>query len=959
MKRRRTSIVVLATFAGSSAEAIHITSELQRLPSLKRQHRRIQGTDDPPEIDVSTPPSGMATLMPSSAPTLKPTTNEPTFSPSLETTTQRPSPRPATQSPVERPTQFPTQKSVSSTTLPTPSSPSITATPDTLGAVTNIPSIERSVAPTPSPFAFTLFPTAKQTMELRPTHFPTRGPTRLPAPPFEQSSRSPAAGSENSQPTLVPVADISVDPTRSPNSNVVLPDSAPPTTSNPVPVSIPVEFESIVSINSGNADDEVREIEQVWEAYLDFELWDLYREDVSVQYENVELRVELDSEKSIPPLASDPSNDEQRYLRKRRRVQEDGQQNLVSQSLTVEASGQAQFMITDPSQLGSGELVEQTNDALGTILTASRLESALQDASIDANVTEVQRPQDQATTDENRSSSEDRPTFMETVAGFTVAGIAMIFLGWTVFKYLQKRRKRAAKKRLEKARQGGIVAAVPPRSSAVIMPPQNLETYSSSSEDGEKPSFPTLSSIVSEGDSEATSEFGRELREAATNDREAWEELQRKKARYSVISELRPPATANTPDTSRVSSFPYGDEASWGASETDSSIEDEEAKSSSTPHEAVELQLTNSLKFRATASLLDQVDDGEGSGEDDHDEFDLYGDRKGSPVLNDTFDGVSDGRPSPTPFSFMYPLKDTPSEASTSQDVSSMAIRLSPTTSSWSPTEDEREVKVDESEEALETEDMLDELQRLSAYVKSYEQEKLARQNLAPLEPTPAVLGAQYSSDSDSLLGGGDSGEEEERLGITRRRVQRPTSIPRFSQLSRSPRDSSDKGDSPPRPRHSPPSSSLVPPSNSVYLTDEVIEPGRMQVQEAVIQRPSGSRSMQMSPSDEEGVGSLQLPRRSNSGSAVAQPKRLRNNAFNSIVSLFESKPNTSVTPPRTTVSRRCSVLRVRAHLSFPVAVERVVSGVEILFVGEKFGVALLLAGGENMMLAEEGMVAA
>jgi hypothetical protein len=182
-------------------------------------------------------------------------------------------------------------------------------------------------------------------------------------------------------------------------------------------------------------------------------------------------------------------------------------------------------------------------------------------------------------------------------------------------------------------------------------------------------------------------------------------------------------------EVARINSFPYGDEY-------------DKALENARGGESIELTLTDAVEWTSTGVALKIMPAG-GSEEDDG-KFRPYGDESKS--FQESWD--LDAHPvedtdGPSSYSFMYPLKRQQGSdpTVTSEDRTSVGVRASPTASSWStgvaavasamtPTsatiaeEEEDEEKSELSEDAIVTEEMMQEVRMLSDYVRRYEQKK-------------------------------------------------------------------------------------------------------------------------------------------------------------------------------------------------------------------------------------------
>ena len=598
------------------------------------------------------------------------------------------------------------------------------------------PPPEQNVTPAPSPQP-SLRPTGKPSTG-RLTNIPTSRPTRTPTSrPTRRKRPTPSPTS----PTLAPAsAKLTSAPTLKPTQR-----SLENTTFETVIV--PISFDAEL-LTLQDPEVLVTELETTWESYINARLKAAYRNDDSTFVDDVNLTVSL---------LSVSEGGSTRLLLERFLQQSSGN----GTSVKVQADGPANFAV-DTSRQTTDSFTSQAQDELDLIITQQSLQQALLLANNAAIVKSV----------ENNSREEPepyyhKPTTVEIVIGFLLLTLSVIALFCWARILWRKRQKRLQKRRREEAMRKasfGVVARPPPPATSQR---QQTKTLVSPTSTGNGPtqlgasrtlsSQPTARADSSSddslyeglGDSEDDeesdmSEFGKELRMAASLDQAAWEEFQRKKQEYGiepqrnvrsatggvdtstvspvvlrftdpsgndprdynsyndgdrsglyeeglevdVMGIVSPASRGDANDIQRINSFPYGDEKVFLAERSPNAAGHMRGKGP----DPVELSLKDAVEWTPTGISL-KVPPGEPS-EEDGGNFEPYGENNGGRNLEQSWDldavpvVDTDG---PSQYSFLYPLKrqqlsdnTQASPSGTTDTRSSAAVNANTTVSSWS-----------------------------------------------------------------------------------------------------------------------------------------------------------------------------------------------------------------------------------------------------------------------------------
>jgi hypothetical protein len=490
------------------------------------------------------------------------------------------------------------------------------------------------------------------------------------------------------------------------------------------------------------------------------------------------------------------------------------QQATNTSLLYLSGTGVADFAMEN----NPAALVNQVQAELPEIISKQNLQQALDDVD---TVEQVQVVNVDVNTDTDRGNpdaietppppTKTGPTVVEIAIGFALLALTLttlVFWGWVLHQKYRQRRVERRRAMMQHAAKNGpvLIPAAPTAASSstlgravapvMSMPAsaialQRAESESSSessyrglgSDDDDKP-LPSSPPLSDEADLDA---FGRALQQAASADQAAWEEYQRKKQQgeaaadnawsssrivlYEAAAAARP--DGNTAPVERTRSFPYGDDSVADSSDADSTA-------AAVPWSTSGLVITGVAPAAAAAP--------DSGAETTDDEWEPYGDGGGKKI-----------DPPPSQFSFMYPLngqnlsQEVEVVTGAADDQTDAAIRLSPDATTLSnekfiiaPEIASTETDSDDTDNQTTnaTLEMVKEVERLSMFVKQYEQRKSLTSGTTAAEANPDTVG-RNQSDEDLLLGnsaslseGGVSDDEESqfssRLGILRFSVQKP-----------------------------------------------------------------------------------------------------------------------------------------------------------------------------------------
>jgi len=676
------------------------------------------------------------------------------------------------------------------------------------------------------------------------------------------------------------------------------------------------------------------------------------------------------------------------------------------------------------------ELKDDVSSFMQVVLNKNNLQAALNRGSTGVVLSGVQG-RDFAAADV------DGPTLVEMIIGFTLLGLAVLSLCFWARVLYRKRQKRIRKRQLAASRK--LPPAVPPMQQSqqqyqgpshrqrnlitptrqpmrpaqprmkqpVVGPPTIPEKAVNSADSSDESSY---KGILSD-DSTASSAFGKELRQAASEDMLAWEDFQKRKE--MVDAETRSNVTTSDPGVAHIdnvalynasllheqgvevqtdrgihplSNLPYGDDGDRRAQKAPRNVpsrtqqlgmhrdtrkspyEDEEAPSHGPPRggsreipsQTFQLDLSDDvgLDARGVSNLLA---DRYGT-QDDGLDFTPYGDNQPldarqsiSPParqlhtnnppqkdrklsLRESWDAEDEehvSRGSPSKFSFVYPLKRqdisdqaVPSVNDSSEDPSNNAVRASPTVSSWSYVEGgenqpyaSSNASVDSQEQVAK--EMMEEVARISRLVKRYDERKRERslsQERNKAKRTAATTSQRSSEvvyererpyrERDNAYADAEAASNPDAGYPLPDRAELPASFESaISPIDPSSYQEEEDDDSlrlgigrftmkqPPEPLlgfNNANVHNMMSQSPASVLTDE--RENRRAVSEAQEQEAAKHLAQEASQR-------VRPPAEKRSSPRSSPKPRVKDQTFNRLFSMFESKPKTAVTPPNETVS--------------------------------------------------------
>jgi hypothetical protein len=509
----------------------------------------------------------------------------------------------------------------------------------------------------------------------------------------------------------------------------------------------------LVQYNFSGPQNIVETLEFAWQGYLTAILSRYYRDREGVQFTGVDLDVRQGRQRRFLWQSN---------IRPTRRLQK-----LVGNAtiLSFEANGTA-VLLVDASTQDANSIVASTNSFLRTAVTMENLQQALVD--VNENLVTVSNVSVPNATGVPEPDRDDGPTTVETVFGLFIAAAAMLGLAYTCRVICQNHKERQARAKKLMARPMVLPNAPPslayqPRP----MPRQTLVTPNQSGNNDDTLSIPGIPSTeTSDGD-----RFARELQEAASLDRAVWEEKQ-----YDNSNGVTAPFTRVPESTGKLqvsSSFPYGDEAVGNFE----SMVHQQGGFELTPQVGMLGSNARSAPPMNGDDILDVPD------------FEAFGDTNTGPELRQfsASDRMLSGGNQKTRGLQMFSFTDRPGDATvgdstiTSRDPSLTAIPESPSLSSWSPKDNEDDEDTNVSD-IPHTNAMLQEVERLSMFVRQYEKEKEARKSSqflvdtsgtgnAPVRRTQTRAFTEIESLKDVSFSPGDE-DSKRRLGIGQYSVQ-------------------------------------------------------------------------------------------------------------------------------------------------------------------------------------------
>jgi hypothetical protein len=534
------------------------------------------------------------------------------------------------------------------------------------------------------------------------------------------------------------------------------------------------------------------------------------------------------------------------------------QQQESSETIPVIAIGDAEFSVDELSVEPDG-FVERATEEFPMVLSADMLQNALDEAGVSDNVivaseiSALPESTDPDTDDvTSDSSSSQKPTAARIVLGFTLLIFTLASIVFWARVLLKKRKKQLRLRRLESLRKMHSVtyqassldqASTPKVSNAseiaasargISAPPTSRIINSLS------PTAPVLTksetyedTVGDEATTDESDPFARELKQAASLDRVAWEELERYK---KGKSEYTPGSVVGVAGASNVSMYDV-----VGNRSQDMGIEVEPLRVGSFPYgdenhnesqQPVHLNENNAVKWTSAGiSLMPFTSQRkERNQQNETPGFSPYGDRAGR-SLEESWDldefPVKDER-GPSRFSFLYPLKrrdlnaDVPDARRSPVSDSSIRDDSVEVTSVGTPEfantnvreilgEDNDDTESDNASQSAITAAMLKELDDIANYIKEHEKMKRSRATIVerteqsqdvkddavPTQqknssPTVSrrskytmtgVLSSARSTDSSLGLSDEEDNDDaasqmSQRLGISRISVEKPSAAP-------------------------------------------------------------------------------------------------------------------------------------------------------------------------------------
>jgi len=528
-------------------------------------------------------------------------------------------------------------------------------------------------------------------------------------------------------------------------------------------VTVPIGFTANLQLPSDSSANGVTElrldrVESLWEAALLDYLRDTYGERSGVlQVLGVDLALEPTTTRRV----------------RRRRLQEGA---TTSTTTTVEANGGADFeidttLISDPqafvAEVG-GDLDQQLTDS--DLLQQALADNTGDDAVIVSGVVTGATARDSA-----EEESSNGPSTVEIVIGFTLLLLTLATLAFWGRVLWRKRQKRKRRRRLEEMRRSqsiyhpGTVMRQSPMGGdknntdgdkvVQIQPTRSLESMSTykgiasgSDEDEENIVQQKTPSEDEESASNVSDPFWAELQRAASLDRAAWEEFQRKKESLQLRKQQQQQANGDANNSiGRVSSLDssVGVAASKNVAvydapgSQDMGMEVEPATRGSFPYgdentgstAPVPLTSNDAVEWTTEGILLSAAYRGakKDGPENDDDSFEPYGDRKSLQQSWDLDEYPVKDESGPSRFSFLFPLKRKSAEVPDVQDALwTTASEESPTDAARRESPDVTSVNsetvfgdTDDGSLTEVTDAMVKEVDEIAEYLKQYEQRKI------------------------------------------------------------------------------------------------------------------------------------------------------------------------------------------------------------------------------------------
>ncbi|GAX16964.1 hypothetical protein FisN_5Hh342 [Fistulifera solaris] len=324
---------------------------------------------------------------------------------------------------------------------------------------------------------------------------------------------------------------------------------------------------------------------------------------------------------------------------------------------------------------------------------------------------------------ESQQVVDEKPKLWEIILGFSILAIALgTLVFWAMF-FWRKRQKKLRKKKLAAIRSapmsvndmGSSVAQPPmppakyqtfapvtvrplaegPRQNILARNDTNLDSFIKRALTDKESDDDAANRGPSSDESDTGSEFGRQLRMAASLDKASWEEFQRQKQALERVSRSGISSGGEHDGTS--------DRYNLGGEGEQQGIEVEHNGIHPTVTYAGDEKRMQSSRSKGSSSKADRY------GTQDHGDSEPYGDAKD--IASATF---------PDKARYLFSSQNL-NDPDSSDDQSETSFRVSPTDSSWSGGD------LTDMDEPLATLSMLKEVEELSQYVQQYEQKRESR----------------------------------------------------------------------------------------------------------------------------------------------------------------------------------------------------------------------------------------
>lgn len=576
--------------------------------------------------------------------------------------------------------------------------------PNPVLAPATLPDESLASSPSDAPSAkFSDFPSSI------PSFSPSRSPVVAPSQePTNLPSGTPSEEAKSLEPSIFPTDGFTLGlESKAEKQNEV----------SMVPIVSPISFKArLEGVREDDIDDLLPRVATIWRAFFKDTLEQRFGK---VSFVSVQLVVTADDQR-----------------RRLRMLQRDN----VVEVLDIYARGQINM------QFDNEEADTKKQELLSFLdgkITGENLQNALTSSNTNFEVSVEGE-------DEDETASDDRPKLWEIILGFSILAVAVgTIIFWAVI-FWRKRQKRIRKRKLASVRNATMSVQSSGRAPTGMKSSAFLDHSTPSTpvkilplSEGPRQSTPALfpkskiflgraltekdnddddSDYKGQGsdDSDAGSEFGRQLREAASLDKASWEEFQRQKralevaARSGISSGGEHDGLSDRINVSMYDAgegdghegievehggmhpmfFPYGDEKQNMAN-----------NGITRPKQVNSSHSSSGLKNTSKSS----TNGADRYGTQDHGDFEPYGDSKDISLVG---------------FSSRNPQRFGRQEFSdhgSSDEPSSSSLRASPTGSSWSGGD------LTDMDEPVGTLSMLKEVEELSRYVQHYEQKRESR----------------------------------------------------------------------------------------------------------------------------------------------------------------------------------------------------------------------------------------